>query len=694
MKLRYNILALALAAVFGTAHAQTKALNYEAREISTVIKAGGVDKVWARGITGKGSIIGVIDQGFDVTHKDFTDSIIAARNFNPTVAQKSGTTVTWGLHGTQMAGIAAGNLNGMGTVGVAPDARLLLAQVGQGGTSASLDSGAVRQALDWLSLNGAHVINMSFGSNFDTNFQRGMKLLSANQPGVWIAPAAYGSMYSFKASDMNGYAVATNRGSILVASAGNQGLPYAAFPGAFATQVDSNGKLVLGGRMIIVGATDSTGTVIAPFSNRAGHICTNMVGNQCNDPYRVRDFFVVAPGMQVYGSTPNQMNMGADGATAVNGTSPAAAYVSGGMALMKQAWPQLRPEQLVAITLNTAKDLGAKGVDDVYGRGMVDFDAATRPMGTVVLANASTLNGSGPTGKTVTLASTGVRTTGAISLGASSVLQQAQVVDSMGRNYTVDLTKAMGYSNAMSYQYGTPWMSMAGANYRHITNTVGKDSTMTFMSNERGMASQYEWSVNNDTRASVEFGALQEQNGFLGTQGSGAMSFGNSNTQWAGAGFQHRVFGDTKLVGNYTMGVTRTGNTADSMIQLGSTIIADSWKLGVAQDNVFFSGKTRDTVSVSLASPVAVRRGSATVTGVTGYTYTDNADGTTDANPIVRSEKVSLAPQTREMNLVLGYNVMVRNETSVGLNFVRQFNAGGQSGATANGMSIMVRSVF
>lgn len=691
MKLRYNILAIALATLFGTVQAQTQALNYESREISTVLKAGGVDKAWARGITGKGAIIGVIDQGFDVSHADFANSIIAARNFNPTVAKTSGSTVTWGLHGTQMASIAGGNLNNLGTVGVAPDARLILAQAGQGGTSSSLDSGAVRQALDWVSANGAHVINMSFGSNYDTNFQKGMKLAT---PGVWIAPSNYGSMYSFKASDMAGYAVATNRGSILVASAGNQGLPYAAFPGAFATQVDSTGKLVLGGRMLIVGATDVTGTVMASFSNRAGHICTNLVGTTCNDPYRVKDFFVVAPGMQVYGSAPNQMNMGKDGAIAVNGTSPAAAYVSGGIALMKQAWPQLRPEQLVAITLNTAKDLGAKGVDDVFGHGMVDFDAATRPMGTVVLANASTLTGSGPTGKTTTLSSTGVRTTGSISLGASSVLQRAQVVDSMGRNYSVDLTRAMGYNNLMSYQYGTPWMSMAGGNYRHLTNNISKDATLTIMGSERGMATQYEWAVNSDIRASFEFGSLQEQNGFLGTQGSGALSFGNSNTQWAGVGFQRRLIGDTKLIGNYTMGVTRTSNVADSMIQLGSNVIADSWKLGVAQDNVFFKGKTRDSVSLSLASPVAVRRGHATVTGVTGYTYTDNADGTTDANPIVQRERVSLAPQTREMNIVLGYNVMIREETTVGLNFVRQLNAGGQPGVTANGVSLMARSVF
>jgi hypothetical protein len=55
---------------------------------------------------------------------------------------------------------------------------------------------------------------------------------------------------------------------------------------------------------------------------------------------------------------------------------------------------------------------------------------------------------------------------------------------------------------------------------------------------------------------------------------------------------------------------------------------------------------------------------------------------------------VSLAPKAREMNLVLGYAVAVRNTTSVGVNMVKQFNAGGQAGVQGYGVSVMARSVF
>ena len=696
MKLKALTLAIALA-LGSNAYAQTQALNYEAKEISTVLKVGGVTNAWARGITGKGVTIAVLDNGFDLTHSDLAGKVVASKNFNSTIAwnnPKDPTTVTWGWHGTLMAGIAAGANNGAGTVGVAPDARLLLGQVGQGGTMTGVEMAAVYKGIDWASGLGATVINLSLGSNFDTNFQKQIVLLNAGQSGIWKAPDAYGSLYGRSITDVNALAVGTNRGSIIVASSGNQGLPYAQFPGAFATQVDSTGKLILGGRMLIVGATDSTGTTIAPFSNRAGSICTNIVGTTCNDPYLVKDFFVVAPGMQVYGSHANQLNMGVNGSTAVSGTSPAAAYVSGGIALMKQAWPQLRPEQLVAVTLNTAKDLGAKGVDDVYGHGLVDFDAATRPMGTLVLANNTKLAGSGPQGKVLQLQGTGVLTSGATSLSTSSVLQNTQAVDTIGRNYAVDLTKAVSYSNAMSYQYGTPWMSMAGANYRHLTTPVGRDGVLTLMSSDGGASSQYEWQHDAGTRLSFEAGTLQERNGFLGTQGGGAMALGGSSTVWTGVGFNQAITGNTALVGNYTMGITRTGNVQDSMVQLGSTVIADSWKLGVTQSNLMFAGKTKDTLSLAVATPVAVRKGYATVTGVTGYTYTDNADGTTDANPVMQTERVSLAPKAREMNLVLGYTVTQNNTSSIGVNVVRQFNTGGQAGVQSTGVSIMARSVF
>ena len=48
--------------------------------------------------------------------------------------------------------------------------------------------------------------------------------------------------------------IATDNDMILVNSAGNYGFNHAGDPGIWATEVDTNGDLVLGGKMLIVGS--------------------------------------------------------------------------------------------------------------------------------------------------------------------------------------------------------------------------------------------------------------------------------------------------------------------------------------------------------------------------------------------------------------------------------------------------------
>jgi subtilisin family serine protease len=55
-----------------------------------------------------------------------------------------------------------------------------------------------------------------------------------------------------------------------------------------------------------------------------------------------------------------------------SGTSFSAAYVSGVAALMMQRNPSLKPAELRAILLGSARDLGAPGRDDLFGAGEAD----------------------------------------------------------------------------------------------------------------------------------------------------------------------------------------------------------------------------------------------------------------------------------------------------------------------------------
>lgn len=624
---------------------------------------GGVQSAWSRMLSGKGVSIGIIDQGFDLSHEDLLGRVSANKNFYSAGA------VTWGVHGTAMASIAAGNRGGIGTMGVAPDAKLLLAQVGPGANSTLINSSAVYRAIDWASNNRADIINMSFGATFESKFVTSVKRNTVT--GVYFSPNNYGVNYGATSDVINYYTTATNRGSILVAAAGNQGLGYSEFPGMYATRTDPNGRLLLGGKMVIVGAVD-TNNIMASFSNRAGHLCQNAVNLTCLDPYQTREFYVVAPGVNIVSSTPNQLTQGKNLASTMTGTSPAAAYVSGGLALIKQAWPQLRAEQLVALLLNTTRDLGAPGVDNVYGRGLVDFDAATRPQGQLILASRNSVKPS------QVLSSTGSSMTAGLTqiFRSTSVLPNAQVLDSYGRNYTANLGQAIIPNRLITYSPDSPWLGFAG--YTSAAWKIDQDLNLKVMSANSGAAAQIERVWHNNI-VSWQVGSQQESNGFLGNSGSGALGLGSSATIWTQIGYEHAVSDQVSVIAQYGQGTTQVQNSTMSMIEVLGPIQSRSWRLGVNRNHNF---QHNDRVGISLASPVSIRSGQARVSGVVGFDYEDDANGNVNLVPIIGSEVVSLRSISKEYNLVLNYQHPLTQTGSVSYNLIQRYNAGGQPGLT------------
>ena len=110
--------------------------------------------------------------------------------------------------------------------------------------------------------------------------------------------------------------------------------------------------------MIAAVALDSNG-VIADYSNRCGAAST---------------FCIAAPGRHYAPSGPN-------GYVTVQGTSYAAPTVGGALAILKQAFPSLGNDELVARLFATANKTGIYEVASIYGQGLVDLDAATHPVG-------------------------------------------------------------------------------------------------------------------------------------------------------------------------------------------------------------------------------------------------------------------------------------------------------------------------
>ncbi len=114
------------------------------------------------------------------------------------------------------------------------------------------------------------------------------------------------------------------------------------------------------------------------------------------------------------------------------GTSPATAVVSGGIALLKQHFPKLTNAEIVEILLSTAQDLGEKGVDTVYGSGLVDFAAAMSPVGTVTVSSLdSNAQMSGSTAE-LSKAFGGA-------LAEVAALKSVPIKDGYGRNFNIDI---------------------------------------------------------------------------------------------------------------------------------------------------------------------------------------------------------------------------------------------------------------
>jgi subtilisin family serine protease len=136
-----------------------------------------------------------------------------------------------------------------------------------------------------------------------------------------------------------GIAAAAVRGIVMVAAAGNAG------PKSPPLYPAANPSV------IAVSASDAQDRLFAA-SNRGGYIA------------------VAAPGVDIFLPAPDEKYQ------MTSGTSFSAAYVSGLVALMLERNPALKPDEVRAILLKTARDLGAPGRDDLFGAGEADAYAA------------------------------------------------------------------------------------------------------------------------------------------------------------------------------------------------------------------------------------------------------------------------------------------------------------------------------
>ena len=149
-----------------------------------------------------------------------------------------------------------------------------------------------------------------------------------------------------------GIAATAAKGILMVAASGNAGPKSPPlYPAANAN-------------VIAVSATDAQDKLFAA-SNRGAHIA------------------VAAPGVDIFLPAPDEKYQ------MTSGTSFSAAYVSGLAALMLERNPALKPDEVRAILMKTARDLGTPGRDDLFGAGEADAYAAVSAVASAPLVAAT-----------------------------------------------------------------------------------------------------------------------------------------------------------------------------------------------------------------------------------------------------------------------------------------------------------------
>ncbi|MEU5461413.1 type VII secretion-associated serine protease mycosin [Streptomyces althioticus] len=316
-----GLLAAALVLVPATtAHADT------IRDRQWALDALHTDQVWTT-TRGAGVTVAVLDTGVEADHPDLDGNVLEGKDLVGFGAREGDE--AWARHGTAMAGIIAGHGhgpgNGDGVLGVAPEAKILPVRViledkdPARAKARSTRGNALAEGIRWAADHGADVINLSLGDD------------SA-------------SAHPEEGED-EAIQYALRKGVVVVASAGNGGekgdrISYpAAYPGVIAAT-----------------AVDRYGTR-APFSTRRWYAT------------------VSAPGVDVIIADPDHKYYEGWG------TSAAAAFVSGAVALVKAAHPDLTPAQIKRLLEDTARNAPAAGRDDSRGFGFIDPAAAIEAAG-------------------------------------------------------------------------------------------------------------------------------------------------------------------------------------------------------------------------------------------------------------------------------------------------------------------------
>jgi len=246
-----------------------------------------------------GVTVAVVDSGVQANHPDLAGRVLAGYDFANNDADPSDDNG----HGTAVAGVAAAKGNdGIGTAGAAWNVAILPVKTMSSSGSGSYS--AIASGINYSADNGAKIINLSLGGTASST-----TLQSA-------------------------VSYAWNKGSVLIAAAGNNGTSTTVYPAAYPN-------------VVAVSATTVSDT-LASFSSYGSFVDLSAPGQDITAPW---------------------IN---SGYVTISGTSFSSPLTAGVAALALSRNPALSNAQIASLLTSNTDDLGAAGYDIFFGAGRLN----------------------------------------------------------------------------------------------------------------------------------------------------------------------------------------------------------------------------------------------------------------------------------------------------------------------------------
>lgn len=301
-------------------------------------KSGALDVInaaeaYARGYTGAGVTVGVIDEMVRVDHPELAGKAATATAVVNETGQPFVPDWTQDQHGSHVAGIVAAKRDGLGMHGVAFDAAVW------GGPFLTHEDG-ISLSLDWDAYFAARpqtrIFNNSWGSEWIRYYDPGSgDIFSLDEVGQTIENDP-------NLSAVMEYAI-EHPESVMVFAAGNDGMNSPALDALLPRYSGSDLR-----NWLSVGALDSA--CITRTSDGTTFTLSPGAVSWFSDLAAGAELWtVMAPGSQII-----SLNASTNGYMPDSGTSMAAPVVSGALALVQQAYPWMTGKQLADAVLTTA----------------------------------------------------------------------------------------------------------------------------------------------------------------------------------------------------------------------------------------------------------------------------------------------------------------------------------------------------